>query len=179
MAIGQRIKFFRNRKGMTQKYLGEILGFLGKTSDVRMAQYESEARVPKAELIKEMAGVFDVSTHALNVPDIDTYLGLMHTFFALEDMYGLKIGEIDGEICLHLDKSVTAPGSTLDDMFRSWQAQSARLEAGEISKEEYDAWRYKYPALDTSKRWAKVPSQELSDMLVAGLLKEDKKKKKK
>lgn len=37
MAIGQRIKFFRNRKGMTQKQLGEILG---KTSDVRMAQYE-------------------------------------------------------------------------------------------------------------------------------------------
>ena len=42
MAIGKRIKFFRNRKGMTQKQLGEILGFLGKTSDVRMAQYESD-----------------------------------------------------------------------------------------------------------------------------------------
>ena len=35
MAIGKRIRFFRNRKGMTQKQLGEILGFLGKTSDVR------------------------------------------------------------------------------------------------------------------------------------------------
>ena len=42
--------------------------------------------------------LFDVSTHALTVPDIDTYIGLMHTLFALEDMYGLKIGEIDGEI---------------------------------------------------------------------------------
>lgn len=30
MAIGQRIKFFRNRKGMTQKQLGEQLGFMGK-----------------------------------------------------------------------------------------------------------------------------------------------------
>ena len=29
----------------------------------------------------------------------------MHTLFALEDMYGLKIGEIDGEVCLRLDKS--------------------------------------------------------------------------
>ena len=47
MAIGKRIRFFRNRKGMTQKQLGEILGFLGKTSDVRMAQYESEARTPR------------------------------------------------------------------------------------------------------------------------------------
>ena len=105
MAIGKRIRFFRNRKGMTQKQLGEILGFLGKTSDVRMAQYETEARTPKHDLVKEMANIFDVSTHALTVPDIDTYTGLMHTLFALEDMYGLKIGEVDGEICLRLDKS--------------------------------------------------------------------------
>lgn len=105
MAIGKRIKFFRNRKGMTQKQLGEILGFLGKTSDVRMAQYESEARIPKHDLVKEMANLFGVNTHALTVPDIDTNIGLMHTFFALEDIYGLKIGEIDGEPCLRLDKS--------------------------------------------------------------------------
>ena len=85
MAIGKRIRFFRNRKGMTQ--------------------YETEARTPKHDLVKEMANIFDVSTHALTVPDIDTYIGLMHTLFALKDMYGLKIGEIDGEICLRLDKS--------------------------------------------------------------------------
>ena len=65
MAIGKRIRFFRNRKGMTQKQLGEILGFLGKTSDVRMAQYESEARTPKQDLVKEMANIFDVSPRAI------------------------------------------------------------------------------------------------------------------
>lgn len=181
MAIGQRIKFFRNRKGMTQKQLGEILGFLGKTSDVRMAQYESEARIPKIELIKEMAGIFDVSTHALNVPDIDTYLGLMHTLFALEDMYGLKIGEIDGELCLRLDKSITAPGSTLDDMLHSWQTQNAKLNAGEITKEEYDEWRYKYPTLANTPHYEKVISQEFNDMIISELSKEavrDTKKKK-
>ena len=134
---------------MTQKYLGEILGFLGKTSDVRMAQYESEARVPKAELVKEMAGIFDVSPYALNVPDIDTYFGLMHTFFALEDMYGLKISEIDGEICLHLDKT-NSNYTSLFRMFHSWQQEAAKLENGEISKEQYDEWRYKYPELDNS-----------------------------
>ena len=93
MAIGKRIRFFRNRKGMTQKQLGEILGFLGKTSDVRMAQYESEARTPKQDLVKEMAHIFDVSPRAITVPEIDSYIGLMHTLFALEDMYGLKIGK--------------------------------------------------------------------------------------
>ena len=156
MAIGKRIRFFRNRKSMTQKQLGEILGFLGKTSDVRVAQYESEARKPKLDLVKEIAHVFDVSPRAIDVPDIDSYLGLMHTLFALEDMYGLKIGEIDGEVCLRLDKSTGSTYSTMFDMFHAWQEQAARLERGEIKKNEYDQWRYNYPALDTSGQWHKV-----------------------
>ena len=137
MAIGKRIRFFRNRKGMTQKQLGEILGFLGKTSDVRMAQYETEARTPKHDLVKEMANLFDVSTHALTVPDIDTYIGLMHTLFALEDMYGLKIGKIDGELCLRLDKSDYSNYTSMFNMLHAWQEQAAKLEQGEITKEEY------------------------------------------
>ena len=145
--------------------LGEVLSFLGKTSDVRMAQYESEARVPKHDLLKEMADIFDISTHALTVPDIDTYIGLMHTFFALEDMYGLKIDEMDGEVVLRLDKSDYSTYSSMNKMLRTWLAEAKKLENGENTKEEYDDWRYKYPELDTHQIWAKVPSQELFDML--------------
>jgi transcriptional regulator with XRE-family HTH domain len=148
MAIGKRIKFFRNRKGMTQKQMGEMLGFLGRTSDVRMAQYESEARVPKYDLVKEMAHILNVSPHAITVPNIDSYIGLLHTLFALEDMYGLKIGEIDGEICLRLDKSADVYISMFE-MLRAWRDKAASLEREEITKEEYDQWRYNYPELDT------------------------------
>ena len=172
MAFGKRIKFFRNRKGMKQKELGELLGFLGKTSDVRVAQYETEARTPKADLVKEMAQIFDVSTRAINVPNIDSYLGLMHTLFALEDMYGIKIGEIDGELCLRLDRE-HREYQHLFEPFHTWQQMAAKLESGEISQEEYDNWRYKYPELDTSEIRAKVPSQELSDELIKALKKEN------
>lgn len=144
MAFGKRIRLFRNRKGLFQKQLGEMLGFMGKTSDVRIAQYENEARTPKDELIKEMAHIFDVSPRAITVPDIDSYVGLMHTFFALEDMYGLKIGEIDGELCLRLDKS-SKEYLCLLEMFQAWRTMAAKTEAGEITSEEYDEWRYKYP----------------------------------
>ena len=91
ITIKQRINKLLNQIGMTQKQLGEQLGFKGKTSDVRMAQYESEARVPKIDLVKQMSQIFDINTHALTVPDIDTHIGLMHTLFALEDLYGLKV----------------------------------------------------------------------------------------
>ena len=163
MATGKRIRFFRTKIGLTQKQLGEKLGFTGRTSDVRMAQYESEARSPKQDLINQLAQIFHVDSRALTVPDIDTYVGLMHTLFALEDMYGLKIKDIDGELCLCLDKSNTS-FSSLFDMFSSWQQQAEKLEKGEISKDEYDEWRYMYPSLDTYSKWAIIPSQELSDL---------------
>ena len=172
MAFGKRIKFFRNRKSMKQKELGELLGFLGKTSDVRVAQYETEARSPKADLVKEMAQIFDVSPRAINVPNIDSYLGLMHTLFTLEDMYGIKIGEIDGELCLQLDRE-HSEYQHLFAPFHAWQQMAAKLESGEISQEEYDNWRYNYPEMDTSEFRAKVPSQELSDELIKALKKEN------
>ena len=103
MALGERIHFFRLLRGMTQKYLGMALGFPEKSADVRLAQYETGSRTPKADLTAALAQVLDVSPHALSVPDIDSYVGLMHTLFTLEDNYGLKIGEVDGEICLRVN----------------------------------------------------------------------------
>ena len=93
MAIGERIHFFRILRGMTQKYLGMALGFPEKSADVRLAQYENGSRTPKADLTDALAQALDVSPHALSVPDIDSYVGLMHTLFTLEDRYGLKICE--------------------------------------------------------------------------------------
>lgn len=54
-----------------------------------------------------------------------------------------------------------------------WQKQSAKLQAGEITREEYDEWRYKYPELENSPHFAKVIPKGLSDMLMAELKKEE------
>ena len=37
MATGERIRFFRTLRGMTQKYLGLMLGFPDNSADVRLA----------------------------------------------------------------------------------------------------------------------------------------------
>lgn len=166
MAIGERIRFIRNLRGMTQKWLGTAVGFPEKTADVRMAQYESGSRSPKADLTNALAGVLDISPLALNVPDIDSYLGLMHTLFAVEDIYGLKVDTVDGEVCLKLDKNRGREYDAVHQMFSAWAEQSAKYRSGEIAKEQYDQWRYRYPEFDTTQRWAKVPSKELSDALV-------------
>ena len=138
MAIGERIRFFRNLRGMTQKYLGQAVGFPEKTADIRMAQYESGSRTPKAELTENLAGALGVSPLALSVPDIDSYLGLMHTLFALEDIYGMKIDKLDDEVCIRLDKNRGTSYISLLERFTAWQKEAEKYRNGEISKEEYD-----------------------------------------
>ena len=169
MAIGERIHFFRTLRGMTQKYLGTIIGFSENTADVRVAQYELGTRTPKADLTVALANALDVSPQALDVPDIDSHIGLMHTLFALEDIYGLTIGEDDGEICLKVDKSKGRNSYDFLTMLAAWREQAAKLSAGEIDKEEYDKWRYRYPEFDTTQKRKKIPSQELSDAIVEQL----------
>ena len=86
----------------------------------------------------------------------------------------LKVKNVDGQPHLCLDASISAPGSSANEMFRAWMEQADKLENGEISKAEYDEWRYKYPELNTYQKRAKVPSQELSDYLVKELTKKEK-----
>ena len=117
MAIGERIHHFRLLRGFTQKYLGQQLGFSDSQADVRIAQYEKGARSPKEKYLNALADIFEVSPHALAVPDIDSYVGLMHTLFTLEDLYGLHIDEIDGELCLRLDKAKGTTYLSMFDMF--------------------------------------------------------------
>ena len=127
MATGERIRHIRNLRRMTQKQLGLAIGFDDKTADIRIAQYESGTRTPKEKLLADIATALEVSPRALDLPDIDSYLGLIHTLFALEDLYGLQIGEIDGEVCLRLDKSKGMMYLSMFDIFVAWQDEAEKL----------------------------------------------------
>ena len=166
MAIGERIRFIRNLRGMTQKYLGTLVGFPEKTADIRMAQYEAGTRTPKEDLTKTLAAALDVSPLALNVPDIDSRVGIMHTLFALEDRYGLTIEIRDGEMLFRIDPRRSKEAAELSEQASAWAVVAEKYRAGEITKDEYDRWRYYYPQYDDTQITAKVPSQELSDALV-------------
>ena len=143
MHMGNRIRHFRRRAGMTQKELGLSVGFLPVSADVRIAQYESGSRKPKAELLAAIAHVLGVTPAVLTVPDIDSSAELMQALFALEDRYGITIEENVAGTDFRLD--IPYPGFTplsLDLSF--WAEQRRRLEAGEITQEEYDDWRYSF-----------------------------------
>lgn len=172
MAIGERIRFIRNLRGMTQKWLGQAVGFPQKTADVRMAQYESGSRTPKEDLVKALAYVLEVSPLALSIPDIDSDLGFIHTMFAIEDIHGVRAEKQGDEVHIVFDGSKRTMDESVFKMLSAWAEQAEKFRSGEISKEEYDRWRYRFPEFDATQRWAKAPSQELSDMLVEAFKKD-------
>ena len=162
MAIGERIRFIRNLRGMTQKWLGISSGLSEKTADIRMAQYESGTRVPKAEQTEKIAEALNVSPAALNVPDIESYIGVMHTLFALEDLYGFKIDEVDCEPIIRLNKN-SKEYARMFDMFRAWQREAEKWHSGEITKEDYDQWRYRYPLVGAERTHNRLSEKRKAD----------------
>ena len=156
MAIGERIRYIRNLRGMTQKYLGMLIGFDEKAADVRIAQYESGSRTPKENMLADIAGALEVSPQALDLPDIDSDVGLAHTLFALEDLYGFRISSIDGELCLTLDKSGGMTYVSMFDIFNAWHKEATKLKNGEITEEEYNTWRYNYPRIEAERTKARL-----------------------
>jgi transcriptional regulator with XRE-family HTH domain len=159
MTIGQKIKKIRKLRGLTQTELGEKIGFVGMSADVRIAQYESGTRTPKAGLIIKMAKVLKVSPSAIAEPDLDTHVGVMQALFAFEDAYGAKIDEIDGKLCLVFDEGRVASEDyvfdsarrSLYDLLRSWRREASRVERGESSLDEYNEWRFNYPESEAKR----------------------------
>ena len=143
-----------------------MVGFPEKTADIRMAQYESGSRSPKAELTETLAGALGVSPLALSVPDIDSYLGLMHTLFTLEDRYGLTVETGEDGVSLRVDPRKGRDAAALSEMLSAWAKRAEKLRNGDINREEYDQWRYNYPKYDEISGYVKVPSQQLSDAML-------------
>ncbi len=80
MTVGQRLKRFRTRKGLTQKQLGLAVGFDNRTADIRIAQYETGTRKPKDKYIEKLAAIVNVQPSALKVPEIKTMSIFFSTF---------------------------------------------------------------------------------------------------
>ncbi len=80
----------------------------------------------------------------------------MHTFFTLEDVYGLHIDEIDGELCLRLDRH-NKQYTTMFELFHAWNEQYQKQKSDEQFKDQYDEWRYHYPEKDHTRLKVQVP----------------------
>ena len=63
----------------------------------------------------------------------------------------IALGEIDGEICLRLDKSKGTKYVSLLKRFAAWNNEAEKFKNGEITEDEYNAWRYTYPKMEAKR----------------------------
>ncbi|MEG1513400.1 MAG: helix-turn-helix transcriptional regulator [Clostridia bacterium] len=135
-----RLRLFRKMRGMTQKDLRIAVGFSEKTAIIRIVQYEAGTRNPKPSMCALLARALNVSPAALAVPKTRRVEDVMHTLFAWEDESGFHFDKSGDVFCFRLVDKKDALCAALDH----WHRQATLLERGEITKAQYDQWRYAY-----------------------------------
>lgn len=152
MKVGEKIKFIRNLRGMTQKELGLAVGFSASTADIRIRQYEMGKMNPKEDKLELIANALKVPVEALNNIDLDQGSGntLFNVLFELERNEGLQIRKIDGQFVMSFD-----PDHPLFDYYSeglsSWYyARKKFFPTKEDLKDEdkihdYQIWTQEYP----------------------------------
>jgi transcriptional regulator with XRE-family HTH domain len=138
--IGERLKKFRTASGLSQKQLAEKSGM----SEPAIRNYELGNRYPNGKQLEKIAGALGINPLAIADPGFDSYQGLMHSLFQLEDLYGLKPQVLDGKIVLAFDVS---PTDALAGDLRLWDKELEGLTSGATTQEEYDLWRYSFTRL--------------------------------
>ena len=134
MAIGERIKRIRNFRKWTQAQLGKAVGL----SDVRIREYEIGNRIPKENMIQELAKALDCNYRSIYEPSLYAAEDVMYTLFELDEHYDMNLYEVanpDDPTEKHI--AVGFDYSLLDDFLSNWKKKKEDLASGKITKEEY------------------------------------------
>lgn len=136
MKIGEKIRKFRTEKGLSQKELAKMAGL----SEPAIRNYELGNRTPSDKQLAAIAGALGISPFAISNPDIESYIGVMHTLFALEEEYDATL------VCEPGATYITFPaGSDLRSRLTDWGEAFSKLKDGSMTKEEYEEWKNTYP----------------------------------
>lgn len=119
-------------------------------SEPAIRNYELGNRTPSEKQLKKIADALGISIFAISDPNLESYEGLLHALFYLEDEYGISTREIDGQVYLAVE-SKNAATRAVSKMLSSWNSEFKKLKSGEITKEEYDMWRYSYPRIKAER----------------------------
>ena len=142
MTIGDKIKKIRTFRGMTQKELGLAIGFEEKGADNRIAQYETNYRVPKRELLDKIA-------QALRVDRQNFYPGKT----GASDDTAVRYNDTD-DWPAQPPVGIYFNYGLVDEFMREWLLRQQELHAGEITRDEYFEWKLNWPCTcDDSKRF--------------------------
>lgn len=139
MSTGENIKRIRKFRGMTQKELGIAIGIGEESASPRMAQYETDNRTPRKEMLNKMAVVLDVDPRNISIPTGYREEDMIYRLLVLEDYFPeMKLGRNGrtGEVVINLQNK------KINEFLYQWGTIRGKKKQGMISEDEYMQWKY-------------------------------------
>ena len=93
---------------------------------------------------KQLAELSGISESALRSyePEFDPKMEFFYALLENDELYGYTITEIDGRPAI--TGGLYTVGLTFDGFLRDWKEMKQRLDAKEITREEYEDWKQTY-----------------------------------
>lgn len=139
MSTGENIKRIRKFRGMTQKELGIAIGIGEESASPRMAQYETDNRTPRKEMLNKMAVVLDVDPRNISIPTGYREEDMIYRLLVLEDYFSemkLERNGRTGEVVINLQNK------KINEFLYQWGTIRGKKKQGMISEDEYMQWKY-------------------------------------
>lgn len=149
--LGQKIRFYRQIAGMTQKELGAACG----VNESTIRNYELGNRYPDSDTIFEISNALEISPYVLATPDPISAASSLQYLFSMEKTLDLTPTTIDGKVYLEVSSDIdvndatVAPLSNLKRMFSHWATMYEKFINEEIDEETYLLWQAKYLSFGT------------------------------
>lgn len=149
--LGQKIRFYRQIAGMTQKELGVACG----VNESTIRNYELGNRYPDSNTIFEISNALEISPYVLATPDPISAASSLQYLFSMEKTLDLTPTTIDGKVYLEVSSDIdvndatVAPLSNLKRMFSHWATMYEKFINEEIDEETYLLWQAKYLSFGT------------------------------
>lgn len=149
--LGQKIRFYRQIAGMTQKELGAACG----VNESTIRNYELGNRYPNSDTIFEISNALEISPYVLATPDPISAASSLQYLFSMEKTLDLTPTTIDGKVYLEVSSEIdvndatVAPLSNLKRMFSHWATMYEKFINEEIDEETYLLWQAKYLSFGT------------------------------
>ena len=149
--LGQKIRFYRQIAGMTQKELGSACG----VNESTIRNYELGNRYPDSDTIFEISNALEISPYVLATPDPISAASSLQYLFSMEKTLDLTPTTIDGKVYLEVSSDIdvndatVAPLSNLKRRFSHWATMYEKFINEEIDEETYLLWQAKYLSFGT------------------------------
>lgn len=132
MTLGEKIKFHRTMKGLTQKQLGDMTGI----HEVSIRKYESNKIAPKKAQLEKISQCLGVPFNTFIDTHISTDSDVLPLLFAIDEVFEVEITSDDSKTF-----KMNFKEPMLNYFLRDWQSMKQLLSVGGVSEDDYEMWK--------------------------------------